>query len=454
MSPIRLEMREWSRLTPEDTPELAGFRFGGQASERARRLTQERRLELHEFANGLHIQTGAWVGRLNLGDLQLTIRPKISGMPLVLLLRYAYQLRDFELLADGLHHIEHSPFQDLLVLQLVEEARELIARGLRQRYLPTHERMYSPRGSIDFGGIASSGGVGVKDAALPCVYRPRRLDSWHNRVLLAGLGLAAIQTTSLELRARLRRLSAQLEISVSQIELNRHAFKALAREADRATISYRPAITIIELLAAGVGIDLSVGPQSAPLKDFLFDMNVFFQRLMLRFLRESLPAPLTVESERILRSLFAFVPGFNPQGRRAPAIRPDYIVRREGRTIAVIDAKYRDLWQRNLPREMLYQLAIYAMSGIGMNEATILYPTMHGAASDARVALHDPVSGAIRGTVVLRPVRLDLLAELVDQRSGRGRSERAVRGAREEFARLLVLGDEDLYERADTDLGH
>ena len=40
-------------------------------------------------------------------------------------------------------------FQDLLVAQLHAEVRELVARGLRRRYVARSEELASPRGRID-----------------------------------------------------------------------------------------------------------------------------------------------------------------------------------------------------------------------------------------------------------------------------------------------------------------
>ena len=110
--------------------------------------------------------------------------------------------------------------------------------------------------------------------------------------------------------------------------------------------------------------------------------------------------------------MFAYVPGWNPRRSQAPTPRPDFLVSQGPKTVAILDAKYRDLWENPLPRDMLYQLSMYAMSHEG-GTATILYPTTHAQATEARIEVRDPLSGARRALVVLRPIVLEELEGLL-----------------------------------------
>ena len=99
------------------------------------------------------IRTTSYVGKVQLGDIALTIKPKIIGAPLLNLLRYAYGLRNLELFSELGYDIEAQSFQDLLIHQLASEASELISRGLHREYVQLHENLSSPRGKIQFPGL-------------------------------------------------------------------------------------------------------------------------------------------------------------------------------------------------------------------------------------------------------------------------------------------------------------
>jgi 5-methylcytosine-specific restriction enzyme subunit McrC len=132
--------------------------------------------------------------------------------------------------------------------------------------------------------------------------------------------------------------------------------------------------------------------------------------------------------------MLAYLPGWNPRRQPAPVPRPDFMITKANQVVVILDAKYRDLWETSLPREMLYQLAMYATVHQG-GTASILYPTTHGQATEARIEVRDPVGGPRRALVALRPVLLDRLEVLVT-----AKSMTAVIRKRESFAREMVFG--------------
>ena len=166
-------------------------------------------------------------------------------------------------------------------------------------------------------------------------------------------------------------------------------------------------------------------------------MNRFFQALLAKYLTDNLP-DLTVRSEHRLKGMLAYVPGWNPRRQQAPVPRPDFLVAKATQVLAILDAKYRDLWENPLPRDMLYQLAIYAMIHEG-GTSTILYPTTQAQATEARIEVRDPLGGGRRALVSLRPVPLDRLEGLVS-----AKPTAAVLRERRSFAHEMAFGSKPL----------
>jgi 5-methylcytosine-specific restriction enzyme subunit McrC len=434
-----LKLSEWETVGPDKCPELAERFLDASPVTRdmVSRLAEGSFLELTELRAGLQVKAFSHVGRVQIGDFRVTILPKIKGTSLLSLLRYAYGFRRLNLISDSTHLVDEYGFEDLLIHQLNAEIEELITRGLLRAYISMSERLGSPRGRIDLTRMALDGGTIT--ATLPCRHYPRIEDTLLNRVLVAGLRLAATMASVVELRRESRRLGAQMEEQVSQIRLDATVLERAARQMNRLTTAYSSALSIIRLLVEAQGIVLEGETTTTALPGFLFDMNVLFQALLARFLRDNLPE-YAVRDEFGLKGMMRYNPKFNPQRRQSPTPRPDYVVIQQGMIRSILDAKYRDLWEKPLPRDMLYQLVIYAMSRHRQSsqhrQSSILYPTMDAMAKEARIDVNDPIFGESLGQVCLRPVHLPTIEALVTTLTSQGRRDR------EAYAKRLAFGEQ------------
>lgn len=429
-----VNLTEWETREPTKGSSLAGPVLDNYPAARrlAETLTREGRIEILELACGLRLRASSFVGRFALGELLITIKPKITGAPLMNLLRYAYRLRHLQLFDEVGYATSQASFEDLLIHQLAAESSELLSHGLHRDYLRTDSRLASPRGKIDFGGYTQV--VANASVALPCVHYPRSEDTCLNRTLHGGLELAARMTLDHELGRRVRRLAKSFAGRITPSQLDAAGFAEAWHSLDRRTTAYRPALTLIQMLLSTEGAALADTHSSISAAGFLFDMNRFFQALLFRFLGENLVG-YEVQSERTLRGVFEYDQANNPRNQRSPSLRPDFLVLRNHKVEAVLDAKYRDLWERNLPREMLYQLALYALGQEkGNRRSTIVYPTLEDGARQQVIFVKDPLRGTSTAEIVLRPVNLLKLDQLLCDKSVQAQRNRA------EFAHSLTFG--------------
>lgn len=432
MTGLTVSLCEWETLRPDRGSPLAESSLINDAQRRlAEHLTSAGYIEVLELARGLELRATSFVGRLVLGEMTVTIRPKLPDAPFLNLLRYAYGLRHLDLYDAVGYGSEKWSFQELVILQLAAEVAELLVRGVHREYERVQAELANPRGRIEFHRLVR---MRYRSAAvLPCVHYPRSEDTLLNQVILAGLVQAAGLTADFDLRGHLIRLIKTLGAVVSLSKLSSTILDDARKTLDRRTTAYGPSLTLIELLLQAEGVSLDEGTDRVLLPGFLFDMNRFFQALISRFLHEHLEG-YEVQDEYRLNELFRYDPDKNPLKRKAPVQKPDFVIRHNRKIEAILDAKYRDLWEKPLPRDMFYQLALYALGQSGSErKAVILYPTLATNASDQAIHLCEPVTGTSQARVILRPVKLLELENLLRAKDRQSNERKAV------FAHQLSL---------------
>src|SRR5687767_8688552 len=99
---ISVKLSEWDESHPAENRELRDFRLTTTKARRiAEILTKQRALEFSAREDGLALRSFSHVGRIELEELTVTVRPKLASDALLELLRYAYSLRDLRLLDDS-----------------------------------------------------------------------------------------------------------------------------------------------------------------------------------------------------------------------------------------------------------------------------------------------------------------------------------------------------------------
>jgi 5-methylcytosine-specific restriction enzyme subunit McrC len=429
---LLVELTEWDQVGPAQDQRLRGHSLGDNMQ--ARRLADalRGRVDIRERYDGIEIASTSYVGRVDVGPLRISIEPKLPTMPLARLLRYAYGLRDVTTIEETGSPTTRHGLHDLLIALLAAEVEELLHRGLARRYIPLSESLESPRGRILINEVIRQGGV--REAKLPCRHFERHSD-WHlNRVLRAGLGTAAQMAEDRDLRQHVHQLSAMFGDVECLPRLRHEDVDQAERGLTRLTTACRPALTIIGLLQDTLGVAFDSSQPLNRMPGFLFDMNTFFQRLLSRFLHDNLTTA-SITDDIPIRDLFSYAPDANPRKRKAPTPRPDYALFCDKKLKGFLDAKYRDIWDKGLPPEWLYQLSIYALASPS-ELSVLLYASMTEQARDERIEVHQPIAWSSKpsASVILRPVPLTYLAALLDPDRFGG-----LAGARRRLANELVI---------------
>lgn len=406
---VVVTLAEWSTADFGTHPVLRGRSLPAGAP-RVLAAKLKDRVEILSTFDGMEIRSTSFVGRIDVGPLRIAIEPKLEGLPLTRLMRYAYGIRDLDVMDPTRTATSREGIVDLLVNLLCVEASGLHTRGLIRRYETREAMLASPRGRLRMDEIVRRGGV--REAALPCRFHQRSANWSLNQLIRAGLMHAARLAEDEVLRHRCHRL-VQMFMDVEPApRLSAQQIGAALRQLDRTTDGYAPTLNLIQLLLEGSGFAFQEAPATAHVSGFLFDMNVFFQRLLSRFLREHLVSARLVDELQI-RDLYRYVPDANPQGLAVPRPRPDYALYHGKALSRFLDAKYRDIWRKKLRPEWLYQLSLYAMASPEPT-SVILYPSMDAAASEARLQVCRLVTDAGSDAfVVTRPVDMNRLSALL-----------------------------------------
>lgn len=400
---MKINLREWQNefipgleLESEHERELASL------------LSEKEIVKLIELKDGLSITTNSFVGSIYIGDIHLNIMPKIQGMDLVTLMNYAYQLKDLNMLNESSFNLQSFTFLDIFIYQLYMYSEELFNKGLHRDYIRNEEDLASPKGRLDFNKIAKN--YHLKKATLPSQYFERDEDHLLNKVVLAGLKMCIFLANDRNLIVKLKQLCSYLSQSISDVTLTRQMIQKAGNQINRLTENYLPLLEMISILLENQGIKLEGDEKEVNIQGFFFDMNRFFELLVGRLLIDFAPKYM-VKDQFSLHHMYTYTRNQNPKNRRSPTPRPDFAIVKSGKAVKLLDAKYRDLWEHSLPRDMLYQLSMYALSSDADKVATIIYPTLNEHATPQKININNPTTGEYMGAILLKSLNMNYLAK-------------------------------------------
>lgn len=306
-----------------------------------------------EVGGGLCVRTSSKVGVAVSDQLELRVAPHLDVPRLMFLLGYATS-------PDGWKHFVATFDEVDDVLSAIASgfswhATWALDRGVLRGYVHRDEREIALRGRVRFGDhLARSGGL-----ALPTEvsYDDFTEDVIENRMLrTASSLLLRLPRVPEQARRRLLRLRALLgEVSELWIGSGVDA-PAITRLNER----YAPALALAQLVLAGASIGSGVGTTAST--TFVFDMNKVFEDFVTIALGQSLTRHggelrSQVTQERLSRHI---------------ALKPDLAWRRDGRWDAVLDVKYKPLYDKRFPNADAYQMLAYTLA-YGLEKGWLIY---------------------------------------------------------------------------------
>ena len=323
------------------------------------RLSVTERDSLHEVLPSLTIEPvlgedgaysltpGSTIGALEIGNLSVSILPKLDISRVLFLASYAlgaFKLREMERF-----NFEEAPsLVEALALALAAAARRAFASGLLHGYRTEEEAMHTVRGRVRITEqIRRRFGVPLP---LEVRYDEFTDDITANRLVkAAATRLGRMRVRSPQSRAGLRWVSARLE-NVSLVEFQANAIPKVAF--DRLNAHYHEVVALSRLVLQHTSFEIGRGGNRAP--GFLMDMNVVFQGFVTQALREALGV-----SERTFHSDTGPHRITLDQAGRV-LLKPD-LSWWDGPTCTFVgDTKYKRINDERVPNADLYQLLAYA----------------------------------------------------------------------------------------------
>jgi 5-methylcytosine-specific restriction enzyme subunit McrC len=407
------EIPEWGRLDiegagPPSADDLAlAVQLRGQGDEVG--STEGSKLLLDWSYDGrLRVRARSWVGVVHVAGREIRIVPKHThgSLGVLTMLRYASgaipdQLRSGRTVREGDRNL-----LDLVCLLLADESEMIVRQGALQDYVEHESALPALRGRLlaDRQVRARFGQVDQ----IECRFDELETDIAENRVLAAGLAVAARVCIDVAIRARVRRLAeAFAELCTIPLDV---ADAAEPRQYTRRNKHYAAGHVWARLLLAQHGIHDLYASGVPRTQAFLLDMNVLFERFIAQALEDSAQGtPLRIERQSSTGSIVVDA----TTGRTYTRVRPDVLVRHtEWEETYPVDTKYKLYDERHLAPGDIYQAFLYAFAfhpGHGPRQASLVYPA---GASEVNQRLAVRGSGVTQATI--RGVRVNL-AELVDR---------------------------------------
>jgi 5-methylcytosine-specific restriction enzyme subunit McrC len=253
---------------------------------------------------------------------------------------------------------------EILIRAFADQLTNEVRRGLPRQYLRCEEDLPKLRGRLDVTRQFTT--LAVRPDRLACQFDVLSPDTALLQVMKACVVFLARQARRAETVRRLAELRVALA-DVSDVHSHHLAWDKIA--IDRSNRRWRSLLALARLFLRR---DWQATHRANDLRDLagvtlLFPMNDLFEAYVAALLRKALaPQGYEVVSQGGLRYCLNEIAADGTLGRPLFRTKPDCMVRRDGRTVLVIDTKWKRLTaagsdpKRGVSQADVYQLMAYA----------------------------------------------------------------------------------------------
>lgn len=320
------------------------------------------KMSLSWSPGGVRLLAEGVIGTIRLGHLRVDVRPRLAARELVTLIRYALGATVESCRRSSIND-QRGGLDELLCRVLEEELRVIRQIGLSRRYVERNKALPVLRGRPDFLSSFPWNDEGMSE--MHCRFHELTCDNLDNQLILAALERATLLETTLSTRHSILEHRQVWSSVASRRDVSREEFKRARERYTRLSEHYELAHKLSEYLIFGQRPGSLYETGAVTTGGLTLDMADLFELFLYRLLSEQL-SPLGYRVRVQNPDKGAFLDGGGCTYRR---VRPDFVVFKGEKAVAVIDAKYKDYWRadastgmpnRRVSNEDLYQLFFYA----------------------------------------------------------------------------------------------
>lgn len=242
--------------------------------------------------------------------------------------------------------IKNVTILDMYLELFIVEVEKLIHQGLIKKYRKTESNHTALKGKLLIGKQITKNAVHQERFYIQhSVYDQQHL---LHQILYKALTTVTKMGMALHLTSRCQNVllgfPEQKEIKISESIFDKIQY-------DRKSKCYRTAIDIAKIILLNYHPDLSPGNQHV--LALMFDMNMLWEKFVFKSLQRNAPDGFEI-SGQVSKDFW------KPETGYTKTIRPDIVIKKEGKVWAVLDTKWKNIGNSNPSDDDLRQLYAYS----------------------------------------------------------------------------------------------